>query len=153
MRIGRNLSTPFLTLGSLTAFLFLSSPVHAQVNVLTNRYDGARTGANLSETTLTVANVNVNHFGKLYSYPVDGSVYAQPLYVPGVMIGGTAAQRALRRHDERQGLRVRRRQPVGDTAVDAGLHQSALRDASADRRHRRARTGTSSATSASRARR
>jgi hypothetical protein len=59
------------------------------VNVLTNRYDAARTGANLSETKLTVANVNVSQFGKLYSYPVDGSVYAQPLYVSGVLINGT----------------------------------------------------------------
>ena len=28
-------------------------------------------------------------FGKLSSYSVDGSVYAQPLYVPGLTIGGT----------------------------------------------------------------
>jgi PQQ-like domain len=68
----------------------LPSPLHAQVDVLENRYDGARTGANLSERMLTPANVNVNQFGKLYSYPVDGSVYAQPLYVRGVVIRGTA---------------------------------------------------------------
>jgi hypothetical protein len=63
--------------------------VYAQVNVLTNRYDNARTGANLNETILTVGNVNVNRFGKLYSYPVDGAVYAQPLYVQGVTINGS----------------------------------------------------------------
>jgi hypothetical protein len=62
--------------------------LHAQIDVLTNRYDGARSGANLAETTLTPANVNVNQFGKLYSYPVDGAVYAQPLYVTGVTING-----------------------------------------------------------------
>jgi hypothetical protein len=89
MRIGRNLSTSLPYLGRIAAFLLLTSPVHAQVNVLTNRYDGARTGANLSETTLTVANVNPSQFGKLYSYPVDGSVYAQPLYASGVVINGT----------------------------------------------------------------
>jgi len=55
---------------------------------LTHRYDSPRTGANLSETTLTTANVNVDQFGKLYSYPVDGGVYAQPLYVRGVTING-----------------------------------------------------------------
>ena len=61
----------------------------AQIDVLTNRYDGARTGANLKETKLTPANVNASSFGKLYTYPVDGAVYAQPLYVRGVTIQGS----------------------------------------------------------------
>jgi hypothetical protein len=73
----------------VAALLLISSSASAQVDILTNRYDQARTGANLSETALTTANVNVNQFGKLYSYPVDGSVYAQPLYVRGVTINGT----------------------------------------------------------------
>jgi len=68
----------------------LPTALSAQVDVLTNRYDGARTGANLNETTLTPANVNVSQFGKLYSYPVDGAVYAQPLYARDVMVGGVA---------------------------------------------------------------
>jgi hypothetical protein len=62
--------------------------LHAQIDVLTNRYDAQRTGANLRETTLTANNVNPSQFGKLYSYPVDGSVYAQPLYASNVTIGG-----------------------------------------------------------------
>ena len=65
-------------------------PVLAQVNILTNRYDPQRTGANLSETILTAGNVSAAGFGKLYSYPVDGAVYAQPLYVAGVTIDGVA---------------------------------------------------------------
>ncbi len=32
--------------------------------------------------------MNVNQFGKLFTYPVDGSIYAQPLYVPNVTIAG-----------------------------------------------------------------
>ncbi|MEN3340115.1 MAG: hypothetical protein V7647_3791, partial [Acidobacteriota bacterium] len=32
-----------------------AAPAHAQVDVLTNRYDDQRTGANLSETSLTAA--------------------------------------------------------------------------------------------------
>src|SRR5277367_6274542 len=70
----------------LTA-LFPNS-TRAQVSVTTERNDPARTGANLSETTLNTSNVNVNQFGKLYSYTVDASVYAQPLYVPNVVIPG-----------------------------------------------------------------
>jgi hypothetical protein len=55
--------------------------------VLTWRNDNARTGQYLVETTLTPANVNSKKFGKLASLPVDGYVYAQPLFVAGVKIG------------------------------------------------------------------
>lgn len=68
--------------------LFVPLTVYAEIDILTNRYDPQRTGANLRETKLTTANVNVDRFGKLYSYPVDGAVYAQPLYVSGVTIKG-----------------------------------------------------------------
>ena len=64
--------------------------VVAQVTIGTNRTDRERTGVNLAETTLTVDNVNVTHFGKLYSYPVDGPVDSQPMYVTGVTINGVA---------------------------------------------------------------
>lgn len=56
--------------------------------VLTNKYDTYRTGQNPNETILNTGNVNANKFGHKLSYPVDGQVYAQPLYVPNVNING-----------------------------------------------------------------
>jgi len=50
--------------------------------------DPGRTGANPSETILNTSNVRPGAFGKLYSLPVDGQIYAQPLYVPGLSIAG-----------------------------------------------------------------
>ncbi len=74
---------------SLSALLLLTAlPGWGQVNILTQHNDAGRSGANLSETVLTPANVNVNSFGKLFSVPVDGHVYAQILYVSGLTIGG-----------------------------------------------------------------
>jgi len=63
-------------------------PVMAQVDVLTQHNDNARTGANLNETTLTPSNVNVNQFGMLFERSVDDQIYSQPLVVSNVDIGG-----------------------------------------------------------------
>ncbi|HEX6773021.1 MAG TPA: chitobiase/beta-hexosaminidase C-terminal domain-containing protein, partial [Acidobacteriaceae bacterium] len=54
------------------------------VIVPTWRYDLTHAGQNTNETALTPANVNVNTFGKLFSMAVEGSVYAQPLFVNGL---------------------------------------------------------------------
>ncbi len=54
------------------------------VAVPTWQYDNTHSGANTMETALSPANVNVNTFGKLFALPVDSSVYAQPLYIPGL---------------------------------------------------------------------
>src|SRR5579872_1237974 len=63
-------------------------PAWSQMAVTTERYDNSRTGANLNENILNTSNVNVNQFGKLFTYTVDGSIYAQPLYVSNVPIAG-----------------------------------------------------------------
>jgi hypothetical protein len=57
------------------------------VNVLTNRYDNQRTGANLLETVLTTSNVP-GQLGELFTLPVDDQIYAQPLYASQLAIAG-----------------------------------------------------------------
>ncbi len=62
--------------------------VNGAVPVLTYHNDNARSGANTQETILNPSNVNSQTFGKKYSYGVDGQMYAQPLYVPNLLVNG-----------------------------------------------------------------
>ena len=80
---------------SVFLVLLLSFFASAQVSVLTQRYDSARDGVNANETVLTVANVNTTTFGKLFSLPADGRVFAQPLYVPNVSIPGNGVHNVM----------------------------------------------------------
>ncbi len=56
--------------------------------VLTYHNDLSRDGANPQEYTLTTSNVTTATFGKLFSCQVDGAIYAQPLWIPRLNIGG-----------------------------------------------------------------
>ncbi len=60
----------------------------ASTSVLTYHNDNERTGQYASETVLTPSSVNASAFGKKFSQTVDSYVYAQPLFVPALTIGG-----------------------------------------------------------------
>ncbi len=64
----------------------LETRLALSVNVLNYRNNTASTGANLNEVQLTPANVKVGSFGMLYTTPVDGQVYAEPLVDTGITI-------------------------------------------------------------------
>ena len=71
-------------LGALA--VILGSTVQAQPPVLQRGYDSGVSGATLSETTLNTSNVTPSTFGLVFKLPVDDVIYAQPLYVPNVVI-------------------------------------------------------------------
>jgi hypothetical protein len=52
--------------------------------VLTQRGSNSRAGWNGHETILNSHNVSAASFGKRVAYPVDGKIYAQPLFVPAL---------------------------------------------------------------------
>lgn len=82
--------------GNLLGFVALglgALPAYSQV--ITSQYDNFRTGAILNEKILTPQNVNVRQFGKLGAFKVDGAVYAQPLFVPGVEVPGKGTHDVL----------------------------------------------------------
>ncbi len=68
--------------------LALLAPFAQATDVLQSRTDAARTGQSLSEPTLTAQTVTSATFGKVYSFPVDGQVYAQPLVKSTLTIPG-----------------------------------------------------------------
>jgi len=78
-------------LGAAAAIVFsgFGAAAHAQVNVTTYHNDNSRTGQYTQETALTPANVSSGQFGKVFTTSVDGWVYAQPLYMANVSIGGS----------------------------------------------------------------
>lgn len=63
--------------------------------VETQHTDNERSGANLQEAVLDTSNVNARQFGKLFQRKVDGHIYAQPLYVPGINFPGKGARNVV----------------------------------------------------------
>jgi hypothetical protein len=64
-------------------------------DVLTQHNDLARTGANLTEKTLTPTTLSEGKFGKLCFRLVDGNPYAQPLYASRVQITGRGVRNVV----------------------------------------------------------
>jgi len=83
------------TATSNAATLTVNPPPPATTDVLTYHNDIARTGQNLTETTLTTGNVNSATFGKLGLYPVDGLVDAEPLYASNVAVPNNGTHNVL----------------------------------------------------------
>ncbi len=71
------------------------APVNETISVLTQHNDNNRTGAQLQETLLNTSNVKPGQFGRLFKLPVDGSVYAQPLYVNALAIPNQGTRNVL----------------------------------------------------------
>jgi hypothetical protein len=80
-------STPSNT---VTLTVTNNPPPPSSANVLTYHNDVGRTGQNLNETILTLANVKSATFGKKTFLAADGLVDAEPLYVSNLKIGGTS---------------------------------------------------------------
>jgi len=66
----------------------VAAPAAAQSSVTTYHNDAYRTGLNNHEVLLKPSNVRGAFFGKIFTQPVDGQVYGQPLYVPNLNISG-----------------------------------------------------------------
>ena len=79
----------------LFGLIFWPSVGLSQNSVATYHYNNARTGQSIQESILTPANVRGNQFRKLFSQPVDDSVYAQPLYVPNLPIPGKGTRNVV----------------------------------------------------------
>jgi hypothetical protein len=62
--------------------------VTSYAGTFTWRNDAQRTGQNPQEAALSPATLNSTNFGKLFSCPVDGEIFAQPLYVANLEISG-----------------------------------------------------------------
>lgn len=90
---------PLTALAPLCALSPLTTAARPQprptVSITTYHNDNARTGTNLEETALAPSSVNPRRFGKLFSQNVDGYVYAQPLYLPGVTVKGRGVHNVL----------------------------------------------------------
>jgi hypothetical protein len=84
-----NLTPPLAHAASATPHRHAAA-APADTAVTTFKNDIERDGQFTNETILNQSNVNVTQFGKRVQYPVDGQVYAEPLFLPNLTINGAA---------------------------------------------------------------
>jgi hypothetical protein len=98
----------------------------AQTGVFTYHNDVGRTGQNISEHILTPASVRSPNFQKLSTHDVDGDVYAQPLYVPGLAIAGIGVRNVVFIATEADSLYAFDADSGADSASDVLWHASLI---------------------------
>jgi hypothetical protein len=90
---------PYTVLATLMANPSVTGSATVEVTdfpgTLTWRNDNARSGVNDRELALAPGNVNSSRFGKLFSCPIDGYAYAQPLYVSNLTIAAKGAHNVV----------------------------------------------------------
>ncbi len=94
--------TPPSTPGAYTILAMLPNATGAATVEVTGfagtlswRNDNKRAGVNNQELALAPGTVNSSTFGKLFSCPLDGYAYAQPLYVANLAIPGKGTRNAI----------------------------------------------------------
>jgi uncharacterized protein (TIGR03437 family) len=75
--------------------LFGGWPGLAQTNIASANYGDTRSNANVNESILTRATVSSASFGKVGGFPVDGQIYAQPLYISGLPMPGVGTKNVV----------------------------------------------------------
>jgi outer membrane protein assembly factor BamB len=80
---------------ALVGFILCTVLIVSATDVVTYHNDVARTGQNLQEKILTPDKVKPSRFGKLFTFPVDGVIDAEPLYLSAVSIPGKATHNVI----------------------------------------------------------
>ena len=75
--------------------VFSQTDDYQNTAVLSYHNNCALTGVNPDEMILTPANVGSTNFSLVFSYPVDGQVFAQPLVMTNVAIAGKGLHNIL----------------------------------------------------------
>lgn len=79
----------------LVGFILCTVLIVSATDVVTYHNDIARTGQNLQEKVLTPGKVKPSRFGKLFTFPVDAVIDAEPLYLSAVSIPGKGTHNVI----------------------------------------------------------